>query len=206
MVHLEGRGKDMKYLILLFMFTIHINSLIGQDSSSTEIPQIFILSTIKCKDFVYVHPKIEEKKIKYSHIHLGTESIFFITHKDSVESKLKNVEKVDIKYLVFDNDCYIDLNNSDALYTYIISIAPDSISSRLKVKHPSRWGTVNYLSSNRKEYFGYATCDLNDSEFLVVLMSVKLLNEIGSQQLPVFHRLKYEKTMNGLFVKVLIPL
>jgi len=196
----------MKYLILTFIFTIHINSLIGQDSSKTEIPQIFIISTIKCKDFVFVQPKVDEKKIKYSQNRLGVESTSFITHKDSVENKLKNIDKSYIKYLIFDNNCYIALNSSDALYTYIISIAPDSISSRLKLKHPSRWAIVFYSSSNKKEYDTYETIDINESEFLVVLMSVTLLNEIGSRRLPVFHRFKNEKYSKGLYVKVLIPI
>lgn len=191
--------KSPLLLIAIILCTFYSFSQINEIATSSNV---FYISIIKSADYVFVFPMNIVKNSKKSNF---SENTFFITHKDSVEN-IMNKKSDEIRFIIFKPDCYVSLYASDIIYEKILPIVPDSIKTKLRQKYTHDHFHIDYSGSNTIEYKNYTTTEITESTFLVILMPISLLNEYTLKIRPRIHRFKDEKYVEGLYVKVLIPI
>lgn len=191
--------KSPLLLIAIILCTFYSFSQINEIATSSNV---FYISIIKSADYVFVFPK---KIVKNSKRSIYVQNTFFITHKDSVVN-IMNKKPEEIRFSIFKPDCYVSVYFANIIYEQILPNVPDSIKIKIKQKYPKSLFHVDYLGSNSIEYKNYTTTEIAESTFLVILMPISLLNEYTLKIRPRIHRFKDEKYVEGLYVKVLIPI
>ena len=195
----------MKRIIISFVSIICFTNIYGQCIITDSLPQVFIISLVKCSDFVMVQPKNEEKETRFN-VKKGIELSSFVTYKDSVIVKYKNKKIKNAKYEFLGDNCFLIFDNTEAIYKYILPIVNDTLQDKIKTKYFHPFAYFGVTLSEKKEYKNFYFRNIENQEFLLVLVKATLLNEIYSKYLPKRYRLKKEFCYNGIYVKMLIPL
>lgn len=194
-------------VIFICVFIIQSLSLKSQEELKINDFNIKIIGVIEMQDLVLVNPQ------KYDFRKINRNPQIIATEKRNLKI-VENTKIKNFKYLALEPNFYLCLSrfsNANFPFDYLLPIAKDSIKELLEDAYRNP-----YFSKFCKNYYGfrnysefkigsYEYTEITHSKWLVVLINVELYNDYLKKTLPFKGVFLDEKTIKGMYVKLLIP-
>ena len=128
----------------------------------------------------------------------------FCIEKRNLDKFNQNYPK-DKDYFLLYYDAFNIFSDSPRIYQYILPNVNDSISKIIKKNYPKEWVGEPYGYSELIFIENFRYRDIYQKKFLLFLVHVELFNHMKTHWRPICKIFENEKTIKGLYIKLLIP-
>jgi hypothetical protein len=171
---------------------------------------VFIVGLVQFDSLIFIWTNQQDTLHKKTGILENYEATYVIAEKKHIDSFLvPSLSRENFRYMIFNDYCFEWYCMPSFVYHYIMPYAPEYYKTILQKTYPNEYNYPD-IRVNSGVSMTYKTLNymyFSPTKFLLVMVRLSCLNQLamnihGAERV----RFPYEKTVAGMYIKVLIPL